>query len=98
MSLLIVASLAAPSLHTITHFAHEPYTPYKAERTGYETPVFDTEGCEVCVLNATLVGIEFKAISVSPAFATQLHSVLAPQLIYALLSAPANARAPPAIA
>ncbi len=97
LSLLLIAGLAVPSLHTISHFAHEPYTPYETERTG-DTPVFATEGCELCVLTATLVGIELEVISVSPAYAAQQHSVLAPNLVCAFPSAPTDARAPPVAA
>lgn len=93
-SILLIAGLAAPSLHTVSHFAHEPYTPYETERAG-DAPVLDTEGCELCVLTATLVGIELEAISVSPAYAAEQHAALAPRLVYTLLSAPTDARAPP---
>ncbi len=97
LSLLLIAGLAAPSLHTISHVAQEPHTPYETEHA-HDTPVFDTEGCELCVLTATLVGVELEAISVSPTYAAQQHSASTPHLIYALLSAPTDARAPPATA
>ena len=97
LNLLLIAGLTAPWLHTLSHLAHERYTPYETQRTG-GTPVFHTEGCELCLLTATLTSIEFKAISVSPAFATHQHSVLAPHIVYVLLSAPTDARAPPAAA
>ena len=97
LSLLLIAGLAVPSLHTISHFVQEPYTPYETERAG-DTPVFDTEGCELCVLTATLVGVELEAISVSPAYAVRQHNASASHLVYALPSAPTDARAPPATA
>ena len=96
LSLLLIAGLAVPSLHTISHVVQEPYIPYETEQAG--TPVFDTEGCELCVLTATLVGVELEAISVSPAYAVRQHSASASHLVYALLSAPTDARAPPATA
>ena len=97
LSLLLIAGLAAPSLHTISHFAQEPYTPYETEHA-HDTPVFEGEGCVLCALAATLGGVELEAISVSPAYAAQQHSASAPHLVYALLSAPTDARAPPATA
>ncbi len=97
LSLLLIAGLAAPSLHTISHLAQEPYTPYETERTG-DTPVFEGEGCELCALAATLGGVELEAMAVSPAYAVQQHSASALHLVYALLSGPTDARAPPASA
>ena len=97
LSLLLIAGLAAPSLHTISHVVQEPYTPYETEHA-HDTPVFEGEGCALCVLTATLVGVELETISVSPAYAAQQHSASASHLVYALLSAPTDARAPPATA
>ena len=97
LSLLLIAGLAAPSLHTISHVAQESHTPYETEQAD-DTPVFEGEGCELCALAATLGGVELEAIAVSPAYAVQQHSASAPHLVHALLSAPTDARAPPAIA
>ena len=97
LSLLLIAGLAAPSLHTISHFIQEPYIPYETEQAG-DTPVFEGEGCVLCVLAATLGGVESEAITVPPVYAVQQHSVSAPHLVYALLSASTDARASPATA
>ena len=97
LSLLLIAGLAAPSLHTISHFAQEPYISYETEQAG-DTPVFEGQGCVLCVLAATLGGAALKAIAITPEYAVQQHSTSAPLLVYALLSAPTDARAPPATA
>ena len=97
LSLLLIAGLAAPSLHAISHVAQEPYTPYETEHA-HDTPVFEGEGCVLCVLAATLGGVESEAMAVSPSYAVQQHSASASPLVYALLSAPTDARAPPASA
>ena len=97
LSLLLIAGLTAPSLHTISHFAQEPYIPYETEQAG-DTPVFEGEGCVLCALAATLGVVESEAMAVSPAYAVRQHSASVPHLVYALLSAPTDARAPPATA
>lgn len=97
LSLLLVAGLAAPSLHAITHVAHEAHSPYETERAG-DTPASDAEECELCALAATLVGIESEATSVSPVYSARQHCVSAGHLVHALLCPPTDARAPPATA
>jgi len=96
LSPLLIAGLAAPVWHPISHFAHEHIDPFERLHPG-DAPVFDSEGCELCVLTATLVGIEFKGIAVSPSYAIHQGNGLAPHLVYALLPTPTDARAPPVI-
>ena len=89
LSLLLVAGLAAPSLHAISHLAQEePHTPHDA-------PVFDSEECVLCTLAAALCGVPSEAIAVSPVYAPEQMGASAPRLVFALLCAPADARAPP---
>lgn len=88
LNLLLIAGLAAPSLHTISHFGEEHHTPH-------DTPIFEGEGCAPCALAATLYGVTSEVIAVSSAYAAQQHRASAPGLVYALLSAPTHARAPP---
>ncbi|MXW64528.1 MAG: hypothetical protein F4Y00_01545 [Bacteroidetes bacterium SB0662_bin_6] len=88
LSLLLIAGLAAPPLHTISHFGEEHHTPHDA-------PIFESEECAPCALAATLYGVTSEVITVSSAYAARQHRASAPDLVYALHSAPTDARAPP---
>ena len=91
LSLLLIAGLAAPPLHTISHFDQEPHT-------SHDTPIFEGEGCVPCALAATLYSVTSEVIAVSAAYTAEQHRASAPGLVYALLSAPTHARAPPVTA